>query len=528
MAQPAPAGDGIAAGADVEPVATAEIGPQQAIGYAGLPGGLFVPDAQTLAKGAVQVMTIDGFGYRKGLLATDHTMTRTLGAIAVAYGIHELFSVGLSFDGRYDRHHGPMPSPDDGYVGDPHVLLRVAKASGSTRFGGQVGIWVPGKDAPSIAGSAISVDVRGLASLPAGPGILSFEAGFLFDNSANSVDDPSKLSLQDRVSLGVSDYNTAFGGAHLAIPFGSAWIGIEAEIDAYLGNAPTTAGVVTPGHADLSDGSILLKGGASVGVHLSDSWSALAFAQIAKSPYVTAAQVMDGNIPLIPYQPAFTAGIGISARFGAKKEAPAFKGCAYTPEGCPAVEVPILADISGTVTDESDKPVIGAKVTIDLKNVKVDPTATDEKGAYVFKGVAIGKKADATKSKPAMHQIDETSATISVAVDGKKPGTATIAKLDEGPGNTVPPIKLEPLLPPGQLRGVVHSLPAGKAVEKATITGQPGRQEGRVGADGTFTIDLAPGAYKITVMANCFAPLDLDVTIDPNGVAIKNIDLSHK
>ena len=525
MAQSAPA-DGVSAAADVNPAATADTGPQQAIGYGALPGGIFVPDAQTLAKGAVEVISIDGFGYRKGLLATDHTMTRTLGAIAAAYGINDFLSVGLSLDGRYDRHHGPMPSPDDGYVGDPHLLIRAAKAAGTTRFGGQIGIWVPGKDAPSIAGSAISIDVRGLASLPAGPGILSFEAGFLFDNSAKSVDDPSKLSLQDRVSLGVSDYNTVYGGGHLAVPFGSAWIGLEASITAYLGSAPTTAGVVTAGHAELEDGKLLLEAGASAGVHLNDMWALLAYAEIAKSPYVTAAQVMDGNIPLIPYQPVFTAGIGLSARFGAKKEAPAFKGCAFTPEGCPAVEVPILADIRGMVVDESDKPLIGAKVSIQLKNLQVEPVATDEHGAYEFKGVAIGKKTDATKSKPATHEILESSATISIAVDGKKPGTATIAKLDEGP-NTVPPTKLEPLLPPGQLRGVIHSLPAGQAVEKAVITVSPGDKKVESGADGTFTIDLAPGSYKITVKATGFAPQDLDVNIQPDGVAIKNIDL-HK
>ena len=58
-------------------------------------------------------------------------------------------------------------------------------------------------------------------SLPAGPGLLSFSGGFRLDNSAASVEDPLSLSLSDRVSLGVSDYNAAFGSAQLRIPAGN-------------------------------------------------------------------------------------------------------------------------------------------------------------------------------------------------------------------------------------------------------------------------------------------------------------------
>ncbi len=147
-----------------------------------------------------------------------------------------------------------------------------------------------------------------------------------------------------------------------------------------------------------------------------------------------------------------------------------------------------------------------------------------EHGAYLFKGVRIGTQAEATASRPALHRIDEPSAEITAEVDGKKPGSAAVAKLDVGT-IAVPPIKLEPALPPGQLRGVVHSLPNGKAIEKAAITVSPGNAKAVTSADGTFTIDLAPGQYKITVKATNFASQDLDVTIDPNGVAIKNIDL---
>jgi carboxypeptidase family protein len=509
--------------APAEPAAA----PAVVIGYGAMPGGIHVPDASTLPAGALQLITLDGYGVRKGALATEHTMSRTLGSIAIAYGLHELFTLGLSLDGRYDSHDKSPMGKDTGIVGDPHLIARFAKSAGTARFGAQLGIWIPGKDAPSIAASAISVDLRALASLPAGPGILSFEVGYQLDNSASSVDMVESLSLADRMSLGVSDFNEVFGGAHLALPFGKAWLGAEASLDAFLGDPPTNGdGTVKNGHAALLDGKLAFRGGLSGGYHLDDQFAILAFAEMAKVPYVTLAQVAANDIPLIPYEPVFTAGIGISAQFGSPARQAQFKGCAYTAEGCPAVETPILADISGRVVDEADKPVVGARVSIKLANVTVDPVATDQTGAYTFKGVRIGTQAEATSSKPALHRIDEPSGSVAVEVDGKKPGSATIAKLDAGT-TTVPPIRLAPMLPPGQLRGVVHSLPNGKAIEHATITVTPGNTKVESTADGTFTLDLAPGQYKITVKVGGFASQDLDVTIEPNGVAIKNIDL-HK
>ena len=200
------------AATDGEPV---DDSPLQVIGYGAMPGGLNVPSASTLPKGAVEVSALQGYGFRKGLLGdSSHGNERLARAsldLAVAFAPIPILTVGLSLDGRYDKHYG-LAAQDDGYVGDPHVLVRVAKPFGNVKLGGQLNVWVPGKDAPSIAGSAISVDVRGLATLSAGPGELSFDVGFRFDNSANSIDHPEMLSVQDQVSLGVSKFNAVVAG----------------------------------------------------------------------------------------------------------------------------------------------------------------------------------------------------------------------------------------------------------------------------------------------------------------------------
>jgi hypothetical protein len=521
--------------ADVTATADADQGvaPSQAIAYGAMPGGLHAPTAETLPKGAVQVSSLMGLGRRTGLLGPDHKFNRGIGDLAVAFGATDFLSLGISLDGRYDRHWGqvgdeamgvPTTVPaggDDGYVGDPKLIVRVAKSTGSVAFGGQLGIWVPGKDAPSVAGSAISIDARGIASLPAGPGLLSFSAGFRLDNSANSVDDPMKLSLPDRVSLGVSDYNALFGAAQLRIPAGKAWVALEGSLDAFIGGPPTPeAGEVQ--RAELARSNLIFRGGLTAGFHITEQFSAIAFLEAAKVPGINDSQIDNANIPLVPYEPIITGGVGLQARFGGPKAvSPTFteRDCAKrNPPDCPDVKVPILTEVTGTVVDNGGKPVVGAKVSLGLKLSQVNPVVTDDKGSYVFKGVPIGHT---LANKPT---IEETAGEITVEVDKMKPGKATVAQLAEG-ANTVPPITLEPVLPPGQLRGVVRSLPGGRAVANANVTIVGSDQKTTTADDGTFTIDLAPGQYKIKVTAKGLRDQELDVTIDPNGVAIKNIDL---
>ncbi|MBA3392761.1 MAG: carboxypeptidase regulatory-like domain-containing protein [Deltaproteobacteria bacterium] len=501
LAQPATAE--VSATADVEVA-----GPLLQLGYGALPGGIHAASALTLPAGTFAVATLGGFGWRSGLLpdqgGNKHRFGRGVGNLAFAYAPTDLFTIALTLDGRYDRHFGVPRTTDgkkeDGYVGDPRLIVRAGKPMGSLTIGGQLGVWVPGKDAPSVAGSAISVEARGLLSLQAGPGTLSFNAGFRLDNSAKSVEEPERLSVADRISLGVSEFHAVVGGAHITVPAGKAFVGAEGSIDFFIGDG-------APGP--------LLRGGVHGGLHLTDQWSLLAFVEVAKVPGIEATEVMMNYVPLIAYEPAITGGIGLQGRFGGTRRLASDDH--ITKNVNPAdVEVIEYADVTGTITDEAGKPVVGARVTIKLKNHS-GTGATDDKGNYTVPRLPIGKTVAGTTN------LDDTIGELAVEVEGKKPATQTLT-LVKGP-NTVAKLALEPLLPPGQLRAVLRAAGTGKPIPGGIVTIEPSGATATAAADGTVSIDLPPGTYKAKATAPGFKEQTLDVVIDPNGVAVKNFEL---
>jgi hypothetical protein len=478
--------------------------PPQRVGYAALPGGIHVAAAETLPPGTLELGLLSGFGYRKGLVAADHTFDRAIGQLAFAYAPVANLALALSLDGRYDKHDvGGMT--DDGAVGDPHLIIRYAAPLGRVAIGAQLGVWIPGKDAPSIVAAATSVDARALVSIDAGFGTISLDAGFRLDNSAKAVDDRQDLSAADQVSLGASDYHAALAGAALRIPVGERWyVGFEGSADVFVGS-----GAPRP----------IVRGGGMFGVAVNDAISIIGYVEGAADPSLVYSEVMPGTkVTLVPYEPMVTGGLGLQARFGGPR--PAARPTAIVEPPRTHTHIPVvvteIAEVTGTVVDDAGAPVVGATVTVKLKN-SLGHTITDGKGSYTIPDLKIGRTVDGKT------ELDDNGAAISVEVANKKPASAT-ATLTRG-ANAIPRIALDSMLPPGQLRGVILNLGNSRPVAGATVEIEPGGITATSAADGKFTVDLPPGHYKLTVTAKGLAQQQLDVNIDPNGVAIKNIDL---
>jgi hypothetical protein len=295
----------------------------------------------------------------------------------------------------------------------------------------------------------------------------------------------------------VSDFSAALAGLSLRIPAGPrAYVVLEGSADVFVGSG-------APGP--------ILRGGGTVGVALSDAFTLIGFVEAAKVPKLEN-EAMAGS--LVPYEPTVTGGLGLQIRISTAKRG---RTGGITPTETPvSIVVNEVADVSGVVFDDVGKPVVGANVTVKLKN-NIGTTVTDGKGTYSVTRLPIGKTVDGKT------ELDDTGAEVSVEVANKKPASTTLT-LARG-ANSVPPITLDPLLPPGQLRGGIISAGTGRPIPTATVTIEPGGITPAVGSDGKFTADLPPGSYKITVVARGYAQQQLNVTIEQNGVAIKNIEL---
>lgn len=498
--------------------------PDLALGYGAMPGGLRAPSAETLPAKMFGVSLIGGFGVRNTLLSADHKMSRGIGDVAFAFAPTDLITLGLAFDGRFDKHSGLDPKGDDGYVGDPRLIVRLGKRSGKITVGGQLAVLVPGKDAPSVATSAISVDGRGLLTLAAGPGKLSLNAGFRLDNSAKSVvddhgdDDRLMLSAEDRVSLGVSDFNAIVAGAHYQLPAGAkGYIGFETSLDLFFGKYDGRTGQV--GLADIPGTDApgpILRIGANGGYHVNPQWTLYAFVQLAKVPGLSYGDVAAGNILLIPYEPVFTGGLALAAHFG-KAVTGGTGGGKITKNKIPdAITVIEYAEVSGLVTDDSGKPVAGAKVTVKLKN-NTGTATTDEKGEYLVSKLPIGKTIDGKTA------LDDLGAEVTIDVGGKKPKVTTLT-LVKGP-NKVATFTLDPVLPPGQFKAVVRAAGTGKPLQGITVKLVPGGATATTDDQGNVSFDVQPGTYKATASGAGFQSQELEVVVEQSAVVVKQFEL---
>lgn len=475
---------------------TPEPSPAEAavLGYGAMPGGQLVAAPRVLPAGLVGVTGFASIGYRDELLGPDHRYTRGAGSLSLAYSPLRLLTLGLTLDGRYDRHSGIAPSGEDGYVGDPRVLVRLADQLGPVQLGAQASVWLPGKDAPSIDFGATTVELRVLAGVAAGPAQLAVNGGFRLDRSSESVEDPAVLTAQDQVSLGVGEFNAAVAGAMVSLPVGRLFFTLEGSADLFLGSD----------HPDPT-----LRGLLSAGVRLSPRTSMIAFAQLAQVATPPAEQLMkDGTVPLISYDPRFNFGLGLEGRFGGHSERDAARPYVVTenPREQP-VAVAKVAAISGTVLDDAGAPVVGAKVTV-ATETKTGTAITDARGKYHIGELPLG---------PAKLDFD---------VAGKKPQQLTVT-LVEG-ANPAPQVQLDPVLLPGELRGNVRTRSGGRAIAGAKISISPGDFTTVSGSDGTFALTVPPGKYTMTTLADGFAPQTIEAVVDQEGVTVKFVNLDKK
>ena len=489
------------------------------IGVAAMPGGLHVAAAALSPKGTLSMYGVAGYGRRGGLLGGKHVLNRFTGSVAISYAPLDGLMIGFETDGRLDKHSG-IGAAEQGLVGDPRLFLRGSKTLRAVALGAQLSVLIPGKDAPSFVFPATTVEARALASFAAGPATVSVNAGFRLDRTYKSLVDADgdpvsqdSFVREDQVSLGISKYNAGVAGVHAYIPFGKAYIGAEGSADFFIGSE---TGKEKPGPT--------IRGGLSGGYQLADRISAFAYVEGSKIGKISLAANAANLIPLVPYETTFTVGLGVLASFGGpsgsdkKFSVVANKQCQHPDDpqannpadrDCPP-KVQKKATLIGLVNDDAGQPVVGAKVEVKVAD-KIGSAVTDSKGTFSIGDLPLG------------------DSQLSIEVDGKKP--VTIGQVLVEGENKPATFTLETILPPGELRGVVRSQANGKPLAAKIIvaaTATTAAQTTKTEADGTFAVALPPGTYSATVTADGMSPQILEVVIEANGVAIKNVDLRKK
>jgi len=441
---------------------------------------------------ALQLASSGGYGYTESVLHTGDSHQRAAGSLAVEGRAFDWLGLGLRFDGRYDRHQDGQ-TKDDGWVGDPRLTVRVDVALGpSLRAGARLGIWFPGRNAPSIDFGATTPELVGaLTWAPrTAPVWLSVNGGYRLGRSARSAPDAAMLSASDRLALEVSAFDQVLLG--LAAAYGAGRTQVFAELDA---EPMIGSGSPSPFESPLRAGAGM-RYAATANVRL----EAEVEADVGGRPDLPASG------PLVPVPPRAAVWLGVAYRFGGERPIPHHPAPPPAPVAPATTPAPAPVTLEGRVVGADGGALTETKVTIrggeDAEAVAID---VDGEGRFTF------------ADKPGRTLIIEAQAA------DHEPASQTVTL--NAPDKTEVTLTLKRRLPGGQIRGLVRSF-RGTGLD-AEIKIEAGEQPPRTlhSEGGRFEVDVAPGAYDVTITAPGYDMQRRHVEVERNGVTLLNVDL---
>jgi hypothetical protein len=418
------------------------------------------------------------------VLNVGDTHHRAAGTLAVDGRPLPWLGLGLRLDGRYDKHQSNMLGNDDGWIGDPRVFVRADSALGSTlRVGGRIGIWLPGRAAPSLELAAITPEASGaLTWAPGGvPLWLTANAGYRINRSTRTATDAAMLSANDRLGLEMSAFDQALVG--LAAAYGAGRAQGFAELSGEL--------MVGAGSPRLTESP--MRAGAGVRFAITREVRLEAEAEAAVSARPTLSQ----SGPLLPIPPRAAVWLGLAYRFGGS-EPPAAHPAPPPPVTKPA---PAIARREGRIVGADGSGLFAALVNIQADD-GAHSVSVDGDGRFTLTG------------KPGQ------TLTVDAEAEGYELETATVTLTAEPEEPLV--ITLKRKLPGGQIRGLVRSFRGANLSAEIKIDplGLTLRTQ-----DGRFEADVAPGTYEVTITAPGYETQHRRVEVEKNGVTLLNADL---
>jgi len=434
---------------------------------------------------ALFLVSSGGYGYTESVLHTADTHHRAAGSVAVEGRPLDWLGLALRLDGRYDRHETAQGS-DDGWIGDPRLFVRIDRALGSMfRAGVRLGVWFPGRAAPSIDLAATTPELTAAltCALPGSPLWLTANAGYRINRSARSATDANQLSASDRLGLELSAYDQALLG--LAAVFGvdrvQGFLELSSELMLGAGSPPASA---SP-----------LRAGAGIRLALNRDLRLEAAADVL----VSERPALSMSSPLVPVPPRAAFWLGVAYRFGAAAPATPVRRA----EPPPAPPPPIGVMVDGRVVAAEGEMPNQPRVTVQ--------TSGDPDASSVDVGVDGRFTVGGNVGKTLMLRAE---------AEGYEPATESVT-LAQDVGRSVT-LTLRRKLPGAQIRGLIRSF-KGAGLD-AEIKIEPGDLTLHT-KDGRFEADVAPGTYDVTISAPGYETQRRRVDVEQNGVTLLNADL---
>lgn len=435
--------------------------------------------------------------------------TRAFGTLALMAQPLRFLAAALVLDGRYDAHPDDVLGGSSSTVGEPRLFVRASEAVGkSFALGAQLGVWVPGAEAPSLRFDASTLDALVLATYaPPGEGLaVALDAGYRLDRSAQVLDakDRPRLRRGDRLSLALSDSDAILLGLGASKRLGRGET--SASHVELLGELTwdVLVGAKAPAPRESP-----LRVGLGARYHLKEDDETFGALQLeARTEISLSARPPSGPTDaLVPIDPRFAILVGVrwTPVLGARPAKSTGKADIAVGGGAGATTAPVDAAIRGRVTAETGAPIAGARVTVTSDDPSQPGERTAETGAdgtFQMNDLRPGR----------VHVVVKATGFDEAGADANAAAAATVMD-----------VVMKKAIKPGQLRGLVRSF-NGKPLA-ATVRVEPIGLEAKTDPDGTFQIDVPPGSYEVVVAATGHVGQRRPVQVEENGVTILNADL---
>jgi OmpA-OmpF porin, OOP family len=471
----------------------------------GIRGLLRTSSASSLPAGFFSLGTDFQFFKVADLVEKGQDHSRLINTYSIAYTPFRWLEAAIALHVTSDSSSGPGSRSDlQVAVGDPELLVKGGAGLPAGFFlGGLVDVKFPsGAGFFEASGSATSALFAALASWSAGPRVplwVHLNVGFFLDGSKNLFDDPSRLDADQRYAIQLSSFHRVI--TRLGVEAVTRYVNpfLELSLEPFVGDG-------APGFGDSPN---FLSFGLKAWPTSKRGLELLAAVDIGL------ADVGDGSAGSLPSGkwsyaiPRWNLVFRLAYRFdpfGKPEPGPRVASNGPCEGAPPRAEAPKTGVVRGHLLDEKTrKPIPGGLVAVggeESSGLAPDP----RDGAFATYRIEAGARTLVASAPGYLEKKVEVAVT---------PGGTVEVEIALAPRTTVAK---------GTLRGQVRDL-RGRALSGATILIPELDQSLPIGSDGTFSIALRPGEYKVMISADGFRSQNKRIRISEGSTVILNVEL---